>query len=90
MVLTFPVPVSEGVCFWGRDGGEGRTVTQSQGGVALSSEAAAFSEQACSPYRLEEATRVIKSIILWSIVLARGRESSGEEQTECALSPTSL
>ena len=57
---------------------------------ALSSEATAFSERACSPCRLKGATHVIKSIILLSIVLAGDRGSSGEEQTECSLAPTSL
>lgn len=58
--------------------------------VALSLEATASSEQACSPRRLKGATHVIKSVILLSIVLAGDEESSGDQQTDSALSPTSL
>lgn len=82
----FSVHFGEHVLLWGNGGGIGQSHRAKKEPAALSLEATGSSEWACSPHSLKGATHVIKSTILLSIVLAEDRESSGEQQTESALS----
>lgn len=74
------VHFGEHVLLWGNGGGIGQSHRAKKEAATLSLEAIG------SPHSLKGATHVIKSTILLSIVLAEDRESSGEQQTESALS----